>query len=532
MLIFNIRDYGDFKYLFGLERRDNGEKSRKNKILLNHIKNRALIQYCREHDDWTLINVRNMADLKKQVLKAIQQSGQDDNSLQNKVELIGKTYWSALYRTDELNGLCEDFDKKSVRYINVERGRAFKMKAGKFFSSIINETEIGKILSPSVKNWLSEEFTSDWGTFTYGRTPEVHLHVDNDFAKIYSSHYCKDFNGCSCMVGKDRHSFYEEAVDAKAAYITDNKGYVLARAILFTNVIDQDGKTWRLLERQYAKESNEVLKRTLVDLLIQGNYIDGYKQVGAGCSDSRAFVKNDGSSLMDFQFHIDCDLETYDTLSYQDSFKWYNIDSRTAYNFSSVKYNYNLDITESSLDGDDEEDEYDDYDDFHDYGCDQTVCAYYHGNEYRVDVDNLDEFIKVGDDYYHKDDVVKCAHCGEYLVKDDSHYNDDAEEYFCNDECEVKWKKENWYYSEYDDDFYPDEDEITTLFTWDSSTGSYKGQTISHSSLSYLIDSDQAFDFGEFGAFDAIDAGSHLPIGYALTKISEHETEHRKLAIA
>jgi hypothetical protein len=97
-----------------------------------------------------------MADLKKQVLKAIQQSGQDDNSLQNKVELIGKTYWSALYRTDECNGLCEDFDKKSVRYINVERGRAFKMKAGKFFSSIINETEIGKILSPSVTNWLSE----------------------------------------------------------------------------------------------------------------------------------------------------------------------------------------------------------------------------------------------------------------------------------------------------------------------------------------------------------------------------------------
>lgn len=35
MLLFNIHDYYDFKYIFGLESHGNGVKSRKNKILLS-----------------------------------------------------------------------------------------------------------------------------------------------------------------------------------------------------------------------------------------------------------------------------------------------------------------------------------------------------------------------------------------------------------------------------------------------------------------------------------------------------------------
>ena len=533
MLLFNIQDYDDFKYLFGIEHHGNDVKSRKNKILLNHIKNRALIKYCREHGDWTLLHIRNMADLKKQVIKAIIESGLYDYSLQNKVSLIGKNYWSALYRTDEHNGLCEDFDKKSVRYVNVERNRVFKMKAGKFYTSIIKETELGKVLSESVINWLAEEFVSDWQTYTYGQTPDVELHVDDNFEKIYDPKYCKDFNGCSCMVGRDRHAFYEDAVEAKAAYITDKKGYVLARAIIFTNVKDQNGKKWRLLERQYSRESNEVLKRTLIDLLIKGGYIDGYKQVGAGCSEARAFVDNDGSSLADYQFQISCDLDTYATLSYQDSFKWYNIDNRTAYNFSKVMYHYNLDITESTLDGDDDDDDYDSYDDFHDYGCAETVCAYYHGNEYQVDVDNLEEFTRIGEDYYHKDDVVMCAFCREDLLKEDAFYSKEIGEYFCNEECEQEYKKENWYYSDYDNEFYPGHDDITSYYVWDNDTETYAERTISCESLDYLIDNGQAFDFGEYGTFDEIDKSTHLPYGYQLLKLqNSYGQKHNKLEVA
>jgi len=77
MLLFNFSDYDDFQYLFGIEHHGNGAKSRRNKILLQHLKNRALIRYCRERDDWSLLHIRSMADLKKIVLQAVQDSDKD-----------------------------------------------------------------------------------------------------------------------------------------------------------------------------------------------------------------------------------------------------------------------------------------------------------------------------------------------------------------------------------------------------------------------------------------------------------------------
>lgn len=117
------------------------------------------------------------------------------------------------------------------------------MKSGKFMRELILETRIGKLFSPSVLNWLSGDvFTQQWYTYTYGHTPEVfELHVDDDFRRIYSSSECRGDFG-SCMTDRDRETFYRDAVKAKAAYITDEQGYVLARAVLFTDVTDQDGK--------------------------------------------------------------------------------------------------------------------------------------------------------------------------------------------------------------------------------------------------------------------------------------------------
>ena len=68
MLNFKIRDYEDFKFLFGLEIHGNGVKSRKNKILLQHLKNPALIRWCRNNNDWSLLHIRSMAELKHLVL--------------------------------------------------------------------------------------------------------------------------------------------------------------------------------------------------------------------------------------------------------------------------------------------------------------------------------------------------------------------------------------------------------------------------------------------------------------------------------
>ena len=238
-----------------------------------------------------------MADLQKKVTEAVKESGRNDGKLTNKVELIGETYHSGLYRTNESKGICEDMDRFSVCYINVERNRTFKMKSGKFMRTLILETEIGKLLSPGILNWLSGDvFTRQWYTYAYRHDSGLKLHVDNRFDKIYDYWKCKGDFG-SCMTGRNRDEFYAYSVNAKAAYITDEHDYIIARAILFTDVTDQHGKKWRLLERQYASNKDDTLKRLLIDKLIHGEYIDGYKVIGASCRDADAFVDISGNSL-------------------------------------------------------------------------------------------------------------------------------------------------------------------------------------------------------------------------------------------
>lgn len=49
MLYYDFYGYERFKACFGLEKRDNGTVVRKNRILLGHLKNPALLRYCREN---------------------------------------------------------------------------------------------------------------------------------------------------------------------------------------------------------------------------------------------------------------------------------------------------------------------------------------------------------------------------------------------------------------------------------------------------------------------------------------------------
>src|SRR5699024_11021308 len=95
MLYYNFYGYEEFKARFGLEKRENGVVVRKNRILLAHLKNPVLLKYCREHDDYTLLHIHDMADLQKRVVEAVIGSGKNDEKLPYEVELIGKTYHSA-----------------------------------------------------------------------------------------------------------------------------------------------------------------------------------------------------------------------------------------------------------------------------------------------------------------------------------------------------------------------------------------------------------------------------------------------------
>jgi len=301
--IQSFKNAQEFQELFGIQEHNNGVKSRRNKILLALLKSKTVWAYCRERDDWSLLAIKSMAELKATLTKMIADAGAHQG-LDYTVVLNGATFHSDTYETDAYNGVPEDGSIAFVRYINHDNNDGvFKMRAGRFYSKPIDETNIGQALPQQVKTWLCEEFSQDWQVYIAGTLPNFTLLVGHDFAEIYSGEACSPGMN-SCMTDRGFHTFYRDSVKAKAARLVDEDGIILARCIIFTEVFDEEEKLWRLAERQYAKDQSDILKRALVDSLIKAGEIDGYKQVGADCGSSRAFVDIEGNSLSHKMFRI------------------------------------------------------------------------------------------------------------------------------------------------------------------------------------------------------------------------------------
>ena len=486
MLYYNFDGYLGFQSRFGIVEHGNGEKSRKNKILLAYIKQPSLFKEAVETGDYSLINIASMSELKQTMLDRIMQSGE---GLKYEIKLINYTFHSSKFETDVYKGLCEDGDPKACRYINHNNGgRAFKMKAGKFFRSIILETEFGQTLPEQVLVWLCEEFAAEWQTFTLSTFPENKLYVNDNFSDIYDSERCVG-NFHSCMTDQGYHTYYQDSVKAKAAYLENDEGNIIARCVIFPEVYDENGKVWRLAERQYSTDCDDVLKRALVDALIRGNFIDGYKKVGAGCSDTREFVDINGNSLADKKFYIDCSLETYETLSYQDSFRYYNYGQGKAYNYQESHHGYCLDTTDGSIDGndDDDDDEPQEYDSYHQCNAWVVCTVWVHGERETCDVDDIGDFIEINGSYYHEDDVSHCDKCGEPYLPANGKYSGITDGDYCCDKCrseaEQEFIKENWFYSFFDKTYFEDKNDLATYLHWDWNVVGYVEKTISKYSL-------------------------------------------------
>lgn len=427
MLFYPFEDYEGFKEIFELREHGNGVKSRRNQILLAYYKSPKLIKWVREHNDPELATIKTMAHLKTACLNRLT-SRYNSNPDGGILQLKDRFWKSHNYRTDCLKGKTEDGDMKSIRYVRLDSGKVYKMKAGKMYRQLILETEFGQMLSIQVVTWLCEELSLEWSG--YNITSEYTLHVDNDFEAIYSRSRCRGDFG-SCMTNRDHHSFYANSVTCKAAYLTDPDGYIVARAIVFTDVTDKEtGATLRLCERQYSSECDDMLKQILVNKLIEGGFIDGYKRVGADCHNSRGFVDNNGNDLSDCCFSIECNLDYDDTLSYQDSFKWYNMSENRAYNYD-TDYDYRLDSTDDTLDG------CRNYDEYHDrYTDHDTVEVHYNGEWMTCDEDDLDDFVDVNGRYYHEDEVSYCEYCDDpFIPENDCYYSDITECSYCCESC-------------------------------------------------------------------------------------------------
>ena len=476
--IKSFKNYEEFKVLFGVVEHGNGVKSRKNKILLACLKDRKLLHWwlsfkdsCdrthREYlyENWDYLRATSMDDLKHFAMKMMNRfvyndvCGMDVPYYCIAFNDLPYKFYSSSMRLDGFNGICADGDSKAVRYENVEREKVFKMKAGKFITRCIEECRITRDYMPEqLKRWIGEEFAREWQVFAEQRsTDRFTLHVDDNFKDIYDSGRCYGDFG-SCMTDKDQHTFYRDAIKAKAAYITDEHGWIVARCIVYTDVIDENGNHYRLAERQYATAQDDVLKQ----ILIKAGEIDGYKRVGVDCHDNKNFVRNDGSSMRDLVLHIDCCLEAGDTLSYQDSFIYYNHDEQISYNDSSKSYSDELNTTDSQFCGGnwseyyleyipEDESVYDDY--YEDWMWDnQQSKAIYRGkriiiNEDRASIDNDWHWSDHEDAYLYDDECCYVDSVSDWRLLEDCVEDIDGELQL-EEDCE---------YSNYHKEYIPEE---------------------------------------------------------------------------
>lgn len=481
--IKSFKNYEEFKVLFGVVEHGNGVKSRKNKILLACLKDRKLLHWwlsfkdrCdRTHREYLYENydylcATSMDDLKHFAMKMMNHFVYNDVCCMNvpyyciEFNDLPYKFYSSSMRLDSFNGICADRDTKAVRYENVEREKVFKMKAGKFITRCIEECSITRDYMPEqLKRWIGEEFAREWQVFAEQRcTDRFTLHVDDNFKDIYDSGRCYGDFG-SCMTDKDQHTFYRDAIEAKAAYITDEHGWIVARCIVYTDVIDENCNHYRLAERQYSTGQDNVLKQILVDKLIKAGEIDGYKRVGVDCHDNKNFVRNDGSSMRDLVLHIDCCLEAGDTLSYQDSFIYYNLDEQISYNDSSKSYSDELNTTDSQFGGGGnwseyygeyipyDESVYDDY--YEDWMWDnQQSEAIYNGERIIINKDRASG----SNNWYWSD------HEDAYLYDGDCCYIDSVSDWRLLEDCvediDGEWQlEEDCEYSNYHKEYVPEE---------------------------------------------------------------------------
>ena len=108
MLCYNFNGLEGFKARFGLVEHGNGEKSRKNKILLAYIKQPSLFKEASRTGDYSLINIASMSELKQTMLDRIIKSGTENDKLKYEVKLINYTFHSSKFETDDYKGLCEE----------------------------------------------------------------------------------------------------------------------------------------------------------------------------------------------------------------------------------------------------------------------------------------------------------------------------------------------------------------------------------------------------------------------------------------
>ena len=458
-----FKNYEEFKNIFGI--RDDG--GRKNKIVLSALKYALSNRW--DNKEWSIerdnlfsrrYGLGEIYDWALDVVKVYSfRRRANENTLRvwfaiNDLDLY---LYTNTIGTDDYCGVTEKGEPDYVRYVrymtkeqlerscqDIDNGKVYKKRSAKLMREVINEITT---LPEPVLNYVCETFASRWFSVREKDGERYTLHVNKNFDYIYSDDDNVSAVSGSCMNGEERYGFYVNHCDAKAAYLFDEREEVIvARCIIFQCVRDNEGNEYRYAERQYSREGKQFLKELLIRKLIEDDRIDIYKETTAGCYDKTKILYAKDASRFDKQLYVDFDLKHGDTLSFQDTFAYYDLENGEATNIECYGYNHRLDTTDSVFEG--EWDSYHDrycaevvtvyvWDYYHEHYCEETCDAYdledfneSHDGEYLNDATMIDG------EYYRNDECVK-MYDGEWALEEDCVRITDSE-WALQEDCELQ----------------------------------------------------------------------------------------------
>lgn len=258
-------------------------------------------------------------------------------------------YWLRLYDT-EIRLPHDNFESAYIKnytqfgspMVHIEKcdGKCVKMKLTRFINrqleghlpTIVIQRFIdllkARVDGFDFENKYRLQITDDIG-FIYDATNYLGNENYSDIKYETRSDSVETFG--SCMASRGRDKFYD-SVDCSGAVLLDENDRVVSRCVIFNKVKDTSGNVYRMAERQYSYRGDVSLHNILLQKLISGGHIDIYKSPYVRASDANDIFKLDGTSLYDTTLFIDLKLSQGNTISYQDTFKYYCPDSNTASN--------------------------------------------------------------------------------------------------------------------------------------------------------------------------------------------------------
>jgi hypothetical protein len=231
-------------------------------------------------------------------------------------------------------GLCNGFSEEKFR-TKIKVGRFvkkfFKKETLQMFS--INDSQIEEFV-----NLFKSYFDNDLSKFKIvsGKEIKKWYHVDNYFAP----------NGCrrgtlwnSCMRYPEKNSYmniYAENPDViKMLVNIDETGNVKSRALLWESAQDENGNTYKVMDRIYSVYEHEVT--SFKKWAVENGYIYKYEQ---SAKSERLFVTPSGVKEILLKIKLDnWKLRKY---PYIDTFKFLNFDDGVLSNNDRFRYDFIL----------------------------------------------------------------------------------------------------------------------------------------------------------------------------------------------